>query len=73
MSDRDRAIAESVLSTHTAPGSMRDKPALSQRTMSQLEDHAMVIERLEDELDRRADTIINLTKSLEFERDRRVR
>ena len=70
--ERKRALAESILGTHTQPGSMVDKPAISQRTQMVMEDRALQIEALEDELDRRARIIIDLTKSLEFERNRAI-
>lgn len=53
-----------------AAGQMVDKPPLSNRTAVALEEHAAEVSLLLEELDRRADTIINLTKSLEFERVR---
>ncbi len=70
--DRRRANADSILGTHSQPGSMVDKPAISQRTQAAMEDHAYQIHLLEEELDRRARIIIDLTRSLEFERDRAV-
>lgn len=53
-----------------AAGQLIDKPPLSNRTAVALEEHAAEVVMLLEELDRRADTIINLTKSLEFERVR---
>ncbi len=68
--DVRRGQAESILSTNTAPGSM-STPGQSQRTLAKIEEHNEEIAVLEAELDRRAETIINLTASLEFERSRR--
>jgi len=54
-------------------GSMIDKPAISQRTQQQLEQHADEVAELRTELERCYQTIENLTATIAFQRKQQRR